>query len=32
VNYNDLKGRTFDVRAVRGAKRACRLIERQTVR
>jgi inorganic pyrophosphatase len=31
VNYNDLKGRDFEITAVRGAKRACRLIEKQTV-
>ena len=31
VNYNDLKGRSFEVTDVRGAKRACRLIERQSV-
>jgi inorganic pyrophosphatase len=31
VNYNDLKGRAFEVKAVRGAKRACRLIARHSV-
>jgi inorganic pyrophosphatase len=31
VNYNDLKGRNFEITAVKGAKRACRLIEKQTV-
>lgn len=28
VNYNDLKGRCFEVIAVRGPKRACRLVRR----
>jgi hypothetical protein len=32
VNYNDLKGRNFEIVAVKGAKRACRLIDKQTVR
>jgi inorganic pyrophosphatase len=31
VNYNDLKGRTFEITAVKGPKRACKLIEKQTV-
>lgn len=31
VNYNDLKGRTFEIMAVKGAKRACQLIEKQTI-
>jgi len=31
VNYNDLKGRSFEITGVKGAKRACRLIEKQSV-
>jgi inorganic pyrophosphatase len=31
VNYNELKGRNFEITAVKGAKRACRLIEKQSV-
>jgi inorganic pyrophosphatase len=31
VNYNDLKGRTFEVLALGDAKRACELIERRSV-
>lgn len=31
VNYNDLKGRSFEVVDIGDAKRACRLIKKQTV-
>jgi inorganic pyrophosphatase len=31
VNYNDLKGRSFEVLGLGDAKRACKLIERQSV-
>jgi inorganic pyrophosphatase len=32
VNYNDLKGRAFEVLDIGDAKRACKLIERQCVK
>jgi inorganic pyrophosphatase len=31
INYNDLKGRNFEVLNIGDAKRACRLIKKQTV-